>query len=104
MLTISLDVTSRESIENARRDVEGLTGGKLDFLVNNAWVSVPPILVQDFVQGVFSGEYTNKLMQGSKLHRPSSRCKSRRCKTLFRNECLLCNRYHAAIHPPAHRL
>jgi 1-acylglycerone phosphate reductase len=36
MSTLSLDVTSPEDIENARREVEQLTGGKLDILVNNA--------------------------------------------------------------------
>jgi 1-acylglycerone phosphate reductase len=36
MSTLSLDVTSPEDIENARKEVESLTGGKLDILVNNA--------------------------------------------------------------------
>jgi 1-acylglycerone phosphate reductase len=36
MSTLSLDVTSPEDIENARKEVEQLTGGKLDILVNNA--------------------------------------------------------------------
>ena len=37
--TVSLEVTSAESREAARQEVEKLTGGKLDILVNNAWVS-----------------------------------------------------------------
>ena len=36
--TVSLEVTSAESREAARKEVEQLTGGKLDFLVNNASV------------------------------------------------------------------
>jgi 1-acylglycerone phosphate reductase len=36
MSTLSLDVTSSEDIENARKEVEQLTGGTLDILVNNA--------------------------------------------------------------------
>jgi 1-acylglycerone phosphate reductase len=36
MSTLSLDVTSPEDIENARKQVESLTGGKLDILANNA--------------------------------------------------------------------
>ena len=36
MSTLSLDVTNLEDIETARKDVEALTGGKLDILVNNA--------------------------------------------------------------------
>ena len=38
MSTISLEVTNSESISSARREVEALTGGKLDILVNNAYV------------------------------------------------------------------
>ena len=37
---MSLEVTSTESIEAAKKEVEALTGGKLDILVNNAFV--PP--------------------------------------------------------------
>ena len=36
MSTMSLDVTDIDDIENARKEVEVLTGGKLDILVNNA--------------------------------------------------------------------
>jgi len=36
--TVSLEVTSAESREVARKEVEKLTGGKLDILVNNALV------------------------------------------------------------------
>jgi len=36
MTTLSLEVTSSESIATARKEVEALTGGKLDILVNNA--------------------------------------------------------------------
>ncbi len=36
MSTLSLDVTNLEDIENARKEVGLLTGGKLDILVNNA--------------------------------------------------------------------
>ena len=36
MSTLSLDVTNAKDIENARKEVEALTGGKLDILVNNA--------------------------------------------------------------------
>jgi len=35
--TISLEVTSSESISSAKDVVEKLTGGKLDILVNNAY-------------------------------------------------------------------
>merc|ERR1712093_956332 len=35
MSTLSLEVTSSESIADARMQVEKLTGGKLDILVNN---------------------------------------------------------------------
>jgi 1-acylglycerone phosphate reductase len=41
MSTLSLDVTNVEDVENARKEVELLTGGKLDILVNNAQVSSP---------------------------------------------------------------
>jgi 1-acylglycerone phosphate reductase len=34
--TFSLDVTSLEDIRRARDTIDGLTGGKLDILVNNA--------------------------------------------------------------------
>src|SRR6187402_2831283 len=34
--TIQLDVTSPESIKDAVAEVQKVTGGKLDFLVNNA--------------------------------------------------------------------
>jgi NAD(P)-dependent dehydrogenase (short-subunit alcohol dehydrogenase family) len=36
-----LEVTSSESIETARKEVEVLTGGRLDILVNNAFVTSP---------------------------------------------------------------
>ncbi|KAG4423836.1 hypothetical protein IFR04_002981 [Cadophora malorum] len=36
MSTVSLEVTSSESIADARMQVEKLTGGKLDILINNA--------------------------------------------------------------------
>jgi 1-acylglycerone phosphate reductase len=36
LTTLKLDVTSAESIKNAVAEVEAVTGGKLDFLVNNA--------------------------------------------------------------------
>ena len=36
MSTLSLDVTNAEDIEKARKEIEVLTGGKLDILVNNA--------------------------------------------------------------------
>jgi 1-acylglycerone phosphate reductase len=36
MSTLSLDVTNAEDIVNARKEVEALTGGRLDILVNNA--------------------------------------------------------------------
>lgn len=39
--TVSLEVTSAESREAARKEVEKLSGGRLDILVNNAWVFVP---------------------------------------------------------------
>lgn len=38
MSTLGLEVTSKESIAEARMQVEKLTGGKLDILVNNAYV------------------------------------------------------------------
>ena len=44
MSTLSLEVTSSESIAEARMQVEKLTGGKLDILVNNAWVTSSPSL------------------------------------------------------------
>lgn len=36
MTAIGLDVTDAESIERCKEEVSALTGGKLDFLVNNA--------------------------------------------------------------------
>jgi 1-acylglycerone phosphate reductase len=36
MSTLSLDVTNAEDIENVRKEVKALTGGRLDILVNNA--------------------------------------------------------------------
>lgn len=38
MSTLSLEVTNLENIAQARKDVEELTGGRLDILVNNAYV------------------------------------------------------------------
>jgi 1-acylglycerone phosphate reductase len=38
MSTLSLEVTDSESIAQAKKDVERLGGGKLDVLVNNAYV------------------------------------------------------------------
>lgn len=37
MTTISLDVTDSKSIEAARNEVETMTNGVLDILVNNAY-------------------------------------------------------------------
>lgn len=44
MSTLALDVTDSESIASAKTEVEALTGGKLDILVNNAYVypATPP--------------------------------------------------------------
>lgn len=36
--TLQLDVTSEESIQNAVRYIESETGGRLDYLVNNAGI------------------------------------------------------------------
>jgi 1-acylglycerone phosphate reductase len=36
--TLQLDVTSEESIQNAATYIKEATGGKLDFLVNNAGI------------------------------------------------------------------
>ena len=36
--TFELDVTKTESVLAARKHIAELTGGKLDILVNNAWV------------------------------------------------------------------
>lgn len=41
MKTLPLDVTSAESISSCHEAVDRLTGGKLDILVNNAYVSRP---------------------------------------------------------------
>jgi len=38
MSTLALDVTSAESIAKCKDEVDELTGGKLDILVNNAYV------------------------------------------------------------------
>lgn len=40
MTTLSLDVTNKDSIQEAKLEVEKITGGKLDILVNNAFVSL----------------------------------------------------------------
>jgi 1-acylglycerone phosphate reductase len=40
--TLQLDVTSEESIQNAVRYIEKETGGKLDYLVNNAGMGISP--------------------------------------------------------------
>jgi 1-acylglycerone phosphate reductase len=39
MSTLGLDVTSSESIAAAKKEVDALTRGKLDILVNNAYDS-----------------------------------------------------------------
>ncbi|CZS91911.1 related to 1-acyldihydroxyacetone-phosphate reductase [Rhynchosporium agropyri] len=44
MSTLALDVTSKEGIAEARVQVEKLTGGRLDVLVNNALVFLFPFL------------------------------------------------------------
>jgi NAD(P)-dependent dehydrogenase (short-subunit alcohol dehydrogenase family) len=38
MSTLALDVTNAESIARCRDEVESLTDGKLDILINNAYV------------------------------------------------------------------
>lgn len=43
MTTLSLDVTNVESIHEAKIEVEKMTGGKLDILVNNACVYHPSL-------------------------------------------------------------
>jgi len=48
MDTISLEVTSNESILSARDAVEKLTGGKLDICVNNAYGPLHPLLSHEF--------------------------------------------------------
>ena len=44
MTGIALDVTSAESIAKCKEEVTELTGGKLDFLVNNAYAAFLPHL------------------------------------------------------------
>lgn len=39
MTTIELDVSDMESIESLKKRVVEMNGGRLDILVNNAWVS-----------------------------------------------------------------
>jgi len=46
MSTLALDVTNSESIVSAKTEVEQLTGGKLDILVNNAYAFSPSSLSQ----------------------------------------------------------
>ena len=41
LATVQLDVTSAQSIENAVTEITKITGGKLDFLVNNAGMGMP---------------------------------------------------------------
>ncbi|KAG0650330.1 Short-chain dehydrogenase cctT [Hyphodiscus hymeniophilus] len=41
--TVSLEVTNQESIEAAKKEVDGLTGGRLDILVNNANCTMPAL-------------------------------------------------------------
>lgn len=38
VICFSLDVTKQESVEQLRKDIEAMTGGYLDILVNNAFV------------------------------------------------------------------
>lgn len=38
MSTLALDVTNKESIKTCHEEVAQITGGKLDILVNNAYV------------------------------------------------------------------
>lgn len=47
MSTLALDVNSSESIEAAKNEVNVLTGGRLDILVNNAY-QLPPVNVPSF--------------------------------------------------------
>ena len=42
MTTLALDVTNAQSIKQCHEQVAQLTGGKLDILINNAWVSFLP--------------------------------------------------------------
>jgi NADP-dependent 3-hydroxy acid dehydrogenase YdfG len=59
MSTVSLEVTSSESIAAARKEVEALTGGKLDILVNNAYVKAQ--ICSDFnVPDLFTHSRWNK--------------------------------------------
>lgn len=39
--TVQLDVRNEDSIARAKKQIEVLTAGKLDYLVNNAWVATP---------------------------------------------------------------
>lgn len=43
MTTLAVDVTKPESIAAAKEAVAALTGGRLDVLVNNAYVHSEPI-------------------------------------------------------------
>ncbi len=49
--TIELDVTDSESINKAVKEVEKLTGGKLDFLVNNAGMGNSDSINEDKIAG-----------------------------------------------------
>lgn len=40
MSTLSLEVTNEENIRRVMKEVEGITGGRLDILVNNAYVLI----------------------------------------------------------------
>ena len=52
MTTIALDVTQAESIASCKAQVDKLTGGKLDILVNNACVPEPRFPCPQFVSRI----------------------------------------------------
>jgi hypothetical protein len=54
--TLELDVTNDDSVQKAREVTAELTGGKLDILVNNAYVVLPVIAPKYVSDPVISGQ------------------------------------------------
>lgn len=96
LITIQLDVTSPKSIEKAVVEVEKVTGGKLDFLVNNAgmgrWLAYLP-----------SRGFCTDTDNGGRKYNATSRQQSGSCSRSLRVELLLHIGCYAGLLTEHHR-
>lgn len=92
MSTLSLEVTDEENVRRVVKEVEAITGGKLDILVNNAYVLFYP-----------ESLLTDPKKQRRKLHHSSLRSRHARRPQRFRNKFLRCRQHNPNLHSPPPR-